>query len=191
MTMILTGRPWLAMVASSGIDIWKPPSPHDGEDQLVGAGELRADGGGQAEAHRAEAAGVEPQARFVEADELRGPHLVLADVGGDDGLAAGEAVDLGHQVLRLDLVESEMTAVERMLFLPLADLAPPGAGGAACLASLMLRLQSPPGSCSACRGPLDVADDGQVRRCGSCRSRPGRYRRGSPWRAARRRRGGR
>ena len=103
MTMILTGRPWLAMVASSGMDIWKPPSPTDGEDQLVGAGELRADGGGQAEAHGAEAAGVEPQARLVEADELGGPHLVLADVGGDDGLAAGEAVDLGHQVLRLDL----------------------------------------------------------------------------------------
>ena len=66
---------------------------HDGEDQLVGTRELRADGRGQAEAHGAEAAGVDPQARLVEADELRGPHLVLADVGGDDGLAAGEPVD--------------------------------------------------------------------------------------------------
>ena len=58
---------------------------------------------GQAEAHGAEAAGVDPEARLVEADELRGPHLVLADVAGDDGFAAGEAVDFGHQMLRLDL----------------------------------------------------------------------------------------
>ena len=80
MTMILMGRPWLAMVASSGMDIWKPPSPTDGEDQLIGTGELRADGGGKAEAHGAESAGVDPETRFVEADELRGPHLVLADI---------------------------------------------------------------------------------------------------------------
>ena len=81
------------MVASSGMDIWKPPSPTMREHQLVGAGELRADGRGQAEAHGAQPAGVEPQARLVEADQLRRPHLVLAHVGGDDGLAAGEPVD--------------------------------------------------------------------------------------------------
>ena len=103
MTMILMGRPWLAMVASSGMRHLEAAVAADGEDQLVGMRELRADGGGQAEAHRAEAAGGEPQARLVEADELRGPHLVLADVGGDDGLAAGDAVDLAHEVLRLDL----------------------------------------------------------------------------------------
>jgi len=31
------------------------------------------------------------------------PHLVLADVGGDDGRSAGEAIDFRHQMLRLDL----------------------------------------------------------------------------------------
>ena len=73
----------------------------------------------QAEAHRAETAGVEPQTRMVEADQLRGPHLVLADVAGDDGFAAGEPVDFGHQVLRLDLVGRDC-GLERMLVLPLA-----------------------------------------------------------------------
>ena len=101
--MILIGRPWLAMVASSGIDIWKPPSPTIANTSLSGRANCAPMADGQAEAHRAQAARVDPQARLVEADELRRPHLVLADVGGDDGLAAGEAVDLRHQVLRLDL----------------------------------------------------------------------------------------
>ena len=102
MTMILMGRPLLAMVASSGMRHLESAVAADGEDQLIGARHLRADRRGQAEAHGAEAAGVDPEARFVEAAELRGPHLVLADVAGDDGLAAGEAIDFGHQVLRLD-----------------------------------------------------------------------------------------
>ena len=96
----------------------------DGEDQLIGTGHLRADGGGKAEAHGAESAGVDPEARLVEADQLRGPHLVLADVGSDDGLAAGEAVDFVHQVLRLDFVFGA-GAIVGMLVLPGADLRPP------------------------------------------------------------------
>ena len=44
---------------------------------------------------------------MIERDQLRGPHLMLADVAADDGFAAREAVDLGHQVLRLDLVGRE------------------------------------------------------------------------------------
>ena len=138
------------MVASSGIDIWKPPSPHDREHQLVGPRELRADRRRQPEAHRAEAAGVDPQPRLVEADELRGPHLVLADVGGDDGLAAGEAVDLGHQVLRLDLAVGGDGAA--------ADAPPSTRGSAATrrgarrrLLRRRLRRESPPAACSASR----------------------------------------
>ena len=46
---------------------------------------------------------------------------MLADVGGDDGLAAGEAVDLVHQVLRLDFVFG-VRPVIGMLVLPVADL---------------------------------------------------------------------
>ena len=89
-------------------------------------------GGGQAEAHGAEAAGVDPEAGFVEAAELGGPHLVLADVAGDDGFAAGEAVDFGHQVLRLDFGIAGGRVVG-VLVLPGADLLPPGAAGGAAL----------------------------------------------------------
>src|SRR5689334_12100646 len=77
--------------------------PDNCKDQLAGAGQLCTESRGQAEAHRAQAAGVEPQARLIEADELRRPHLVLPDVGADDGFAFGDTVDLGHQVLGLDL----------------------------------------------------------------------------------------
>src|SRR5208283_487692 len=61
----------------------------DDPDILFGAGELGPDGGGQGEAHGAEAAGGDERARRVVAEVLRLPHLVLADVGDDDGL--GEA----------------------------------------------------------------------------------------------------
>ena len=33
---------------------------------------------------------------------LRGPHLVLAHAGGDDGFAAGDAIDFLEHVVRLD-----------------------------------------------------------------------------------------
>jgi hypothetical protein len=68
------------------------------------AGKLRAERGRQPEAHRAQSTGVEPQARLVEPDQLRAPHLVLSHVGANDGLAARETVDLGHQMLRPDHV---------------------------------------------------------------------------------------
>ncbi len=53
---------------------------------LARIGRLRSDGAGQAEAHRAQAAGGEPVARRVEVEVLGRPHLMLADAGGDDGL---------------------------------------------------------------------------------------------------------
>ena len=63
----------------------------DDPDVLLGAGDLGADGGGQREAHGAEAAGGDERARGVVAEVLGLPHLVLAYVGDDDGLveAAG------------------------------------------------------------------------------------------------------
>ena len=52
----------------------------DRDHELIGTRHLGADRGRNAEAHGAEAARVDPEARFVEANELRGPHLVLAHV---------------------------------------------------------------------------------------------------------------
>ena len=156
--MILMGRPWLGDGGEFGDGHLEAAVAADGEDQLIGAGELRADGGGKAEAHGAETAGVDPEAGFVEAEELRGPHLVLADVGGDDGFAGGEAVDFGHQVLRLDFGIARGRVVG-MLDLPLADLVPPGAAGGAALAiGLGGSLGEELGELD--ENALDVADDG-------------------------------
>ncbi len=96
----------------------------DGEDKLFRAGHLSADGGGKAEAHGAEAAGVDPEAGVIVADELGGPHLVLADVGSDDGFAVGDTVDLGHEVLGLDFVDGDFE-LEGVLFHPAANGVPP------------------------------------------------------------------
>src|SRR2546425_4088031 len=51
----------------------------DRPDLLVRDAELRTHRGGHRVAHGAEAAGVDPGARVLVLDELRGPHLVLAD----------------------------------------------------------------------------------------------------------------
>jgi hypothetical protein len=66
---------------------------------LVRAGELRADGRRETEAHGAGAAGGEPVVGFVVLVKLRRPHLVLADVGGDDRLAAGELIEFVDHLL--------------------------------------------------------------------------------------------
>jgi hypothetical protein len=66
-------------------------------------GDLHADGRGQAIAHGAQAARGHPAVRLLEAVELRGPHLVLADFGGDVGVATlGQLVQALDGVLRLD-----------------------------------------------------------------------------------------
>ena len=134
----------------------------DREHQLVGPRELRADGRRQAEAHGAEAAGIDPQPRAIEADELRRPHLVLADVGGDDGVAAREPVDFAHQVLRLDLAGRDFRC-QRMLGLPLSNLLPPRARARRVLfAALRRRLLQ--NLVELLQNALHVAHDGQVRR---------------------------
>ncbi len=55
----------------------------------VGLGEFCADGCGKSETHGAETAGSDERARAIVVVILRFPHLVLADVGDDDGFAAG------------------------------------------------------------------------------------------------------
>ncbi len=47
-------------------------------------GDLHAHGRGQAIAHRAKPAGCHPMVRLLEAEMLRGPHLMLAHFGGDE-----------------------------------------------------------------------------------------------------------
>ena len=91
---------------------------------LSGLRELRADGGGQAEAHGAHGARGEPQARIAEVEVLRGPHLVLAHAGGDDGLALRDAVDLFDHVVRLDQLAVAIV-VHRVLLLEVREVRQP------------------------------------------------------------------
>jgi hypothetical protein len=56
MTAMLIASPSCAIVASSGIVIWKPPSPATTQTSALGTADLGADGRRQREAHGAEAA---------------------------------------------------------------------------------------------------------------------------------------
>ena len=87
--------------------------------------ELHADRGRQAIAHGAEAAGRHPAVRLLEAEELRRPHLVLADLGGDVGVAVlGQLVKPLDRVLRLDHIVRRLIR-ERFARAPFVDLRPP------------------------------------------------------------------
>ena len=114
----------------------------DVDDLLVGTGDLRAESGGEAVAHRAEAgAGDELAGEFVFVPLAR-PHLVLADAGGDDGIALRQVVEHLDDGLRQDdlvflalHVVLHVVAVgyllgdgvlERSLLFPLGDLFVPG-----------------------------------------------------------------
>ena len=88
---------WIAGFAGDVYDLWRPDGPA-----------CIADGGRQAIAHGAQAAGRHPAVRLVEMEELSGPHLVLADLCGDVDLSplrlgvAGQGVEPLDCVLRLD-----------------------------------------------------------------------------------------
>jgi hypothetical protein len=100
MTATLIGMPSMAQVASSWLVIWKQPSPSMAQTHGVGPAHLGAHRRRHREAHGAQAAGVEPAARLLVGDELRGPHLVLAHPGDVHGVRAGDLPEPLDDVLR-------------------------------------------------------------------------------------------
>ena len=70
----------------------------DVQDDLVRMGHLRANRSAQAEAHRAKAAGGEQLTRIIEVEMLNRPHLVLSDVGRDDGILRRELSEGGKHL---------------------------------------------------------------------------------------------
>ena len=138
---------------------------------LSGMGRLGAHRGGQAEAHRAEAAAGDPVPRRVEVEVLGRPHLVLADAGGDDRVVelAAVAEDLPQPldgVLRQDGVVAVGEA-QRLRLAPLLDLPDPvgdsgrRAAGRPCSSSSSIAIRS-------CERVADVADDRARGRPCSC-----------------------
>ena len=93
MIATLIGMSLMTQVASSWLVIWKQPSPSMAQTVRSGSADLGAHGRRHGVAHGAEAAGVEPGVRALVLDELRGPHLVLADAGDVDRLRAGDRPD--------------------------------------------------------------------------------------------------
>mmetsp|Transcript_18425 Transcript_18425/g.57404 ORF Transcript_18425/g.57404 Transcript_18425/m.57404 type:complete len:356 (+) Transcript_18425:315-1382(+) len=91
--------------------------------------ELRADGRGQAEAHRAERARRDDRARLRPAVKLRRHHLVIAHAGRDDDLLLerplGEVVHGLDHLLRLDDAVGRLGVAERVRRLPRRALLEP------------------------------------------------------------------
>ena len=96
----------------------------DGPHRAVGPADLGADGRRHREAHRAEAAGVDPRVGMVELPVLRRPHLVLADARGDDRVLGRAVAQLLEHELRLEqLARLGRLVGQRELLLPAADRA--------------------------------------------------------------------
>ena len=124
----------------------------DIDNLFIGAGDFGAEGGGIAEAHRAEAERADVAARLVEAVELRGPHLVLADAGRDDRVAFGEFVERLNGFLRDDVFA--LFVAEGVILHPCGDLrVPRGVVG---------RGEGSGELVEAREGELDVAGDGEL-----------------------------
>ena len=94
---------------------------------LVRARELGADRRRQREAHRAEAARRDERARLVVVVVLRFPHLVLADVGHDDGVAVGRAPQIVDDVrgVQMPAVGQVLDVANRRVSLELLDVREP------------------------------------------------------------------
>ena len=92
---------------------------------MSGLRDRRAHRGGQAEAHRAQAARLDPAPRLGEVEVLRRPHLVLADVGREDAVALVRGlVERLDEELRLDLGVGRVVVAQRVLGAPAARSAP-------------------------------------------------------------------
>ena len=98
--------------------------PGDMDHGLIRVAQLGPDGRPQAEAHGAKAPGGEQLARVVKMEMLDGPHLMLAHVGGHDGVVGAEPGDgvqnlLGRQVVGV-LIIGRLRGEGEDILLPLA-----------------------------------------------------------------------
>ena len=91
------------MVESSAAVIWNPPSPATTQTSLSGQAILAPIAAGQSKAHGAEAARGDQRARLFVVEVLRLPHLVLAYVGDNDRVAAGDAPQIVHHMRRVQM----------------------------------------------------------------------------------------
>src|SRR6266851_9186182 len=122
-------------------------------------GDLDADRRRQAISHRAETTRGHPAIRLLELEELGGPHLMLADLGGDvDVAVAGQGVEPLYRILRFDQIAPAFVVAQAVARAPAFDGPPPfGAGGA--IAAAQSRR---PGAENRRHRLADIADARQV-----------------------------
>src|SRR5438046_2554186 len=78
----------------------------------------------QAESHRAKPARIYPAPGLIELVKLRCPHLMLADIGGNECFALRHLVQLLEHILRLDDLTVALV-LEAVAASPLVHLSPP------------------------------------------------------------------
>ena len=96
----------------------------DIDDFTVGTGDFSTHGSGIAVSHGAKTGGGQETAGIMKVIELAGPHLVLADPGGDDGLPLGELAEFLDDLLRHDSA-GDVGVGKRIFFAPTLDFLPP------------------------------------------------------------------
>ncbi len=97
---------------------------------------------------------------MIEKIELRGPHLILADLGGDDRIAPGQFMQLLDDELRLDDI-GFLHIAQRMLIFPILDLVQPGLTGGGCFLPIELVAPLEPGI-DAGQGVLAIGHDRDI-----------------------------
>ena len=98
----------------------------DVDHQRAGIAQLRADRSGQAIAHRPQSTRSQPFVRAEEREILGRPHLVLADLGGDDRITvAGQGIQPLDRILRRDF-GLQPGISETVLAAPFSDASFPG-----------------------------------------------------------------
>src|SRR5215471_1550270 len=101
------------------------PVAVDGPHRGLWPTHLGAHRGGHGEAHRAQAARVDPGAGVLVVDELGRPHLVLADAGHVHRLRPGDLADPPDHVLRRERAVVRLVVAQRVGAAPRVQLGPP------------------------------------------------------------------
>ena len=100
MIATLIGMPLIAQVASSWLVIWKQPSPSIAHTVASGRPTLAPIAAGTAKPMVPSPPELIQVFGLLVADEVRGPHLVLADAGDVDRVRAGDRAEPLDDVLR-------------------------------------------------------------------------------------------
>src|SRR5215472_13275587 len=119
-------NPLLRMMTFTG-NLCTTAIPGDTENQSIAKRCLRTHRCGQAEAHGPKAAGGQPTIWLCELEVSGSPHLMLADICGDNWIPVFcQVIQPPDHMLWLDRPIGFLLICQRMCVLPLANLIPPG-----------------------------------------------------------------